>query len=122
AARVLGFASVAEALGEAERAVAAADPPAACADFVEIARILSEIPSLASGAPASLNPGPVVEGGPLQIVGRRWPLSLLLVGGPELERRLVNAVERERVEFQRLETSDEAAQVARVLGPDLVLL
>lgn len=120
-ARVLGFASVAEALGEAERAIAQSKGPRPT-DLAEVSRVLDVVPSLVGGAPPSLRPPAPDRSGPEQLTGRQWPLSLLLFGGVDLEQELTQAVQRTNLEFERSEVVAEAAELARVLGPDLVLV
>src|SRR5690606_20728692 len=92
AARVLGFASVAEALGEAERAVARATQAPRPADLAEVSRVLDLVPSLVGGAQPSLRPPVADELAPGRLSSRQWPLSLLLFGGADLEELLTSAV------------------------------
>lgn len=121
-ARVLGFASVAEALAEAERAIARSKLGPRPTDLAEVSRVLDVVPSLVGGAAPSLRPPPPEGLGPEHLTGRQWPLSLLLFGGTELEHQLTEAVEQSSVEFERSDDVEAAAQIARVLGPDLVLI
>lgn len=121
-ARVLGFASVAEALAEAERAIARSKSGPRPTDLAEVSRVLDVVPSLVGGAQPSLRPPTPDRSGPEQLTGRQWPLSLLLFGGVDLEDELTAAVQRSNLEFERSEIVEEAAEVARVLGPDLVLV
>ncbi len=118
-ARVLGFASVAEALAEAERAVARVKQATRPGDLAEVSRVLDVVPSLVGGASASLRPPKPLPGA---LASRQWPLSLLLFGGSDLELQLTQAVQSEGMEFERSEDVEHAAQMARVLGPDLVIL
>src|SRR5690606_10891717 len=100
AARVLGFASVAEALAEAGRAIGSSTQAARPADLAEVSRVLDVVPSLVGGAAPSLRPpGPTPPPGGLG--GRQWPLSILLFGNEELERSLMSAVQPESVEVER---------------------
>src|SRR5437868_3350027 len=64
AARVLGFASVAEALTEAEKRLRKSE-------FADVARSLDMLPSLLKGVPASARPSPEVRS---ERVATTWPL------------------------------------------------
>lgn len=121
AARVLGFASVAEALQEAERALAERQRPRT-KDLAEVSRVLDVLPSLVWGAPQSLRPGRPPSAAPEQLAGRQWPLSLLLFGGEELAVTLTRAVREDSVEFERAGEVEVASRAAQVQGPDLVLV
>src|SRR5690606_22982009 len=122
AARVLGFASVAEALGEAERAVARATQAPRPADLAEVSRVLDLVPSLVGGAQPSLRPPVADELAPGRLSSRQWPLSLLLFGGADLEELLTSAVASDSIEFERADDLEAAAEIARIQGPDLVIV
>jgi len=111
AARVLGFASVAEALTEAERRLRKSD-------LSEVARVLDLLPSLLLGGPASFKPGPnaATERAPTA-----WPLSVLIVG-PRALLDAVQAIPGTHVECERTEDLQLAREQARIFGPDLLII
>jgi DNA-binding response OmpR family regulator len=118
AARVLGFASVAEALGEAEktlRRVARSGP--AAADLSDIGRALDLLPSLVLGAKVSIRPPALPE--PAGAPAPDFPLSVL-VFGPQPLADLLSASGDMRV----VQTEDlaKARELSRVSGPDTVVI
>ena len=120
AARVLGFASVAEALAEAEktlRRVAKGGPVAA--DLAEIARTLDLLPSLVLGAKVAIRasvPPEAVVTAPLD-----FPLSVL-VFGPQAIADLLQGQGDLRVECERTEEPGKARELSRVFGPDVAVI
>jgi len=99
AARVLGFASVAEALGEAEktlRRVARSGP--ANTDLADLARALDLLPSLVLGAKMSIRAVPE----PTAVPTREFPLSVLVFGPQPLADVLMQQGDL-RVECERTE-------------------
>ncbi len=118
AARVLGFASVAEALGEAEktlRRVARAGP--AQTDLADIARALDLLPSLVLGAKVSIRAVPEPTAAP----ARDFPLSVLVFGPQPLADMLMQQADL-RVECERTEDPAKARELSRVFGPDVALI
>ena len=111
AARVLGFASVAEALTEAEKRLRKSE-------FGEVARSLDLLPSLVLGMPVSLRP-------PTQSVGDRppttWPLSVLIFGAHPLA-EAIQAIPGTHVECERTEDLTRAREQARLFAPDLAII
>jgi len=111
AARVLGFASVAEALTEAEKRLRRSE-------FAEVARALDLLPSLVLGVPLSLRP-------PADIAGERaphpWPLSVLIFGAQSLA-DAIQAIPGTHVECERTEDLARAREQARLFGPDLAII
>lgn len=109
ASRVLGFASVAEALTEAEKRLRKNE-------FGEVARSLDMLPSLVLGVPASLRP-------PAETPDRAttWPLSVLIFGAQSLA-DAINAIPDTHVECERTEDLARARELARLFGPDLAII
>ena len=111
AARVLGFASVAEALSEAERRLRKSE-------FADVARSLDLLPSLLLGVPAAHHP-------PAEVLAERlattWPLSVLIFGAESLA-DAVRAIPGTHVECERTEELRAAREQARLLGPDLAIV
>jgi DNA-binding response OmpR family regulator/HPt (histidine-containing phosphotransfer) domain-containing protein len=119
AARVLGFASVAEALAEAEktlRRVARAGP--AAPDLADIARALDLLPSLVLGAKLPIRPAVAAE--PALPV-RDFPLSVLVFGPQALADTLLQQGDL-RVECERTEEPGKARELSRVFGPDVAVI
>lgn len=118
AARVLGFASVAEALGEAEktlRRVARSGP--APTDLADVARALDLLPSLVLGAKVSIRatqPEPALP-------ARDFPLSVLVFGPQPLADMLMQQGDL-RVECERTEEPGKARELSRVFGPDVAVI
>lgn len=118
AARVLGFASVAEALGKAEktlRRVARTGP--APGDLADIARALDLLPSLVLGAKVSIRAIPESIAAP----ARDFPLSVL-VFGPQPLADVLNQQGDLRVECERTEELGKARELSRVFGPDVAVI
>jgi DNA-binding response OmpR family regulator len=118
AARVLGFASVAEALGEAEktlRRVARAGP--APSDLADVGRALDLLPSLVLGAKMSIRAVPQETAAPLP----EFPLSVLVFGPQPLADMLMQHGDL-RVECERTEDPGKARELSRVFGPDVALI
>ena len=111
AARVLGFASVAEALTETEKRLRKSE-------FAEVARSLDLLPSLLLGTPGAPRPAPAVSA---QRAAVTWPLSVLIFGSLALEEALV-AIPGTHVECERTEDLGHARERARVFGPDLAII
>jgi CheY-like chemotaxis protein/HPt (histidine-containing phosphotransfer) domain-containing protein len=118
AARVLGFASVAEVLAEAERTLrksSKAGPQGVA--LKEVARAFDMLPSLVTGAAVLPRSGPEAEA----LAGRSAPVSILVFGPPSL----ADAFRAEVGERFELEHSDDAARatdLARSAGPDAVII
>lgn len=118
AARVLGFASVAEALGEAEKTLRrlARNGPVAN-DLAEVGRALDLLPSLVMGAKVSIRAALASE--PASAIAPDHPLSVLLFGAQPIA-DLLPAEAAFRVE--RTEDPDKARELSRVFGPDVVIV
>jgi len=110
-ARVLGFASVAEALTEAEKRLRKSE-------FSDVARALDLLPSLLLGMPVSLRPGPMV---PADRAPTTWPLSVLIFG-PKALMEAIQAIPGTHVECERTEDLARAREQARIFGPDLAII
>jgi DNA-binding response OmpR family regulator len=120
AARVLGFASVAEALGEAEktlRRVARSGP--APTDVADVARALDLLPSLVLGAKVSIRA--VVPQEPAAAPLPDFPLSVLVFGPQTLADVLMQQGDL-RVECERTEDPGKARELSRVFGPDVAVI
>jgi len=120
AARVLGFASVAEALGEAEktlRRVARGGP--APTDLADVARALDLLPSLVLGAKVSIRA--VVPQAPTPVPTPDFPLSVLVFGPQTLADVLMQQSDL-RVECERTEDPGKARELSRVFGPDVAVI
>ncbi len=111
AARVLGFASVAEALTEAEKRLRRSE-------FADVARALDLLPSLVLGVPMSLRP-------PTEVSAERapstWPLSVLIFGAQSLA-DAIQAIPGTHVECERTEDLARARELSRLFGPDLAII
>jgi DNA-binding response OmpR family regulator len=118
AARVLGFASVAEALGEAEKSVRNATASGRPAPFDEVARALDLLPSLVLGAPLSMRAPESRERAPIHV----WPISVLVYGPAALSDALGDEDDERRIERERTEDPARARELARVVGPDVVVV
>jgi len=110
-ARVLGFASVAEALTEAEKRLRKSE-------FSDVSRALDLLPSLLLGMPVSLRPGPDV---PADRAPATWPLSVLIFG-PKALMDAIQAIPGTHVECERTEDLARAREQARIFGPDLAII
>ncbi len=120
AARVLGFASVAEALGEAEktlRRVARSGP--APTDLADVARALDLLPSLVLGAKVSIRA--VVAPESAVAPNPDFPLSVLVFGPQALADMLMQRSDL-RVECECTEDPAKARELSRVFGPDIALV
>lgn len=120
AARVLGFASVAEALGEAEktlRRVARSGP--APTDLADVGRALDLLPSLVLGAKVSIRA--VVPPESLAAPTPDFPLSVLVFGPQPLADMLLEQA-NVRVECERTEDPAKARELSRVFGPDVAII
>jgi CheY-like chemotaxis protein len=111
AARVLGFASVAEALSEAEKRLRSSD-------FSEVARSLDLLPSLLLGVPVSLRAAPDARA---DRVSTTWPLSVLIFGAQALADAM-QAIPDTHVECERTEDLARAREQAQLFGPDLAIV
>ncbi len=111
AARVLGFASVAEALTEVEKRLRGGE-------FGEVARSLDMLPSLVLGMPVSLRPHAPATGARAPST---WPLSVLIFGAQPLA-DAIQAIPGTHVECERTEDLTRAREQARLFGPDLAII
>lgn len=111
ASRVLGFASVAEALTEVERRLRKSE-------FAEVARSLDVLPSLVLGMPVSLRPQPEASA---DRASSPWPLSVLVFGAQGLA-EAIQAIPGTHVECERTEDLTRAREQARLFGPDLAVI
>jgi len=111
AARVLGFASVAEALTEAEKRLRKSE-------FSAVARVLELLPSLLLGMPLSLRPPPPANA---DRVPTTWPLSVLIFGAQSLA-EAIEAIPGTHVECERTEDLMRARERARTFAPDLAVI
>jgi len=111
AARVLGFASVAEALTEVERRLRRSE-------FGEVACSLDMLPSLVLGMPMSLRLHGAAVGGRAPST---WPLSVLIFGAQALA-DAIQAIPGTHVECERTEDLARAREQARLFGPDLAII
>ena len=117
AARVLGFASVAEALAEAERSVRQAAAAGKPAPFEEVSRAFDVLPSLVLGAPVS-------QRGPESIAraaAPSWPTSVLVLGSTALAGALSEA-DGPSIECERFDDAPRLAELAHIVGPDVVVV
>ena len=117
AARVLGFASVAEALGEAEKSVKKATAAGRPAPLDDVARALDLLPSLVLGAPGSMRGADSRERAPFHV----WPISVLVYGAPVLAEALADDDDA-RIERELTDDPARARELARVVGPDVVII
>jgi DNA-binding response OmpR family regulator len=123
AAKVLGFDGVAEALSEAERALArsAAGGPVSSTDLAEVSRALDLLPSIAWGAKVSPRATEEPEGD-LGLVALGWPLSILVYGPAVLRASLMTQEDDQQVECEVAEDSDAFRELAQRIGPDLAVI
>jgi DNA-binding response OmpR family regulator/HPt (histidine-containing phosphotransfer) domain-containing protein len=118
AARVLGFASVAEALGEAEktlRRVARSGP--APTDLADIGRALDLLPSLVLGAKVSIRAALPAE--PEAAPTPEFPLSVLVCGPEPLAKTLAQLAD---LRIEHTEDPGKARELSRVFGPDAAVI
>lgn len=113
AARVLGFASVAEALAEAERGVRKASAGGRSPALEAVARAIGLLPSLVQGAA----PGAGAERAP-----QVFPVSVLVFGPQALADAIVGERAEAGVECERTEDPERARELSRILGPDVAIL
>jgi DNA-binding response OmpR family regulator len=118
AARVLGFASVAEALAEAERHVRKARAERQATPFAEVARALDLVPSLALGAPVTTVALEPHEGNATAVL----PISVLVLGSESLAEALSAGAGRLPIELERSEDAERALELGRVIGPDVAVI
>lgn len=111
AARVLGFASVAEALTEAEKKLRRSD-------FADVARALDLLPSLVLGVAVSLRPSVETRA---DRTPSTWPLSVLIFGAQSLA-DAIKAIPGTHVECERTEDLARAREQARLFAPDLAII
>lgn len=117
AARVLGFASVAEALAEAERSVRQAAAAGKPAPFEEVSRAFDVLPSLVLGAPVS-------QRGPESLAraaAPSWPTSVLVLGSPALAGALKEA-DGPSFECERFDDAPRLAELVHIVGPDVIVV
>jgi DNA-binding response OmpR family regulator len=117
AARVLGFASVAEALAEAERNVRKARAERQAAPFADVARALDLLPSLVLGAPVSFRAPEREASAPVV-----FPISVLVLGSEAFAEALTAGLGTAPIESERTEDADRALELARMIGPDVAVL
>jgi DNA-binding response OmpR family regulator/HPt (histidine-containing phosphotransfer) domain-containing protein len=117
AARVLGFASVAEALAEAERHVRKARTDKQTAPFAEVARALDLLPSLVLGAPVSARAPEREKGAPVV-----FPISVLVLGSAALAEALSAGAGTAPIESERTDDAERALELAHMIGPDVAVV
>jgi DNA-binding response OmpR family regulator/HPt (histidine-containing phosphotransfer) domain-containing protein len=117
AARVLGFASVAEALAEAERAVRKGPAGGGGSPFQEVSRALDLLPSLVLGAPAAARSTEARARG----LPEGWPLSALVFGPRTLADALTSSEQGARIECESAADVTGALELARIMGPDVIV-
>ena len=118
AARVLGFASVAEALAEAERSVRQAAALGKPAPFDQVSRAFDVLPSLVLGAPVSAR-GPESRA---RAATPAWPTSVLLLGSQALADVIAEPDGGPLVECERLADAARLVELAHIIGPDVVVV
>lgn len=118
AARVLGFASVAEALAEAERNVRKARAEKQAAPFAEVARALDLLPSLVLGAPVSAR-APELREKSAPVV---FPISVLVLGSEALADALATGAGTAPIESERTDDAERALELGRMIGPDVAVI
>jgi len=121
AARVLGFEGVADALADAERAMArsASGGPVASTDLAEVSRALDLLPSIAWGAKPPRSGVELSEDEDPSATG--WPLCILVFGPPALETSLSGADE-EMVEVELAADAEAFRELAERVGPDVAVV
>ena len=116
-ARVLGFASVAEAMAEAERALERAGSPSQrIAALAEVARAIDVAPSLLLGSPMTSR---VSEPALSAVAEPIQPANVLVFGTAALAAALGS---EGPLEVERTEDREQALEFARVSGPNLVIV
>ncbi len=118
AARVLGFASVAEALAEAERSLRQAATAGKPAPFEEISRAFDVLPSLVLGAAVSVRGADARPRGATPA----WPTSVLLLGSQALADAITDPEGTPPVECERLTDASRLVELAHIVGPDVVVV
>jgi DNA-binding response OmpR family regulator/HPt (histidine-containing phosphotransfer) domain-containing protein len=118
AARVLGFASVAEALAEAERSLRQAATAGKPAPFEEISRAFDVLPSLVLGAAVSVRGADARPRGATPA----WPTSVLLLGSQALADAITDPEGTPPVECERLADASRLVELAHIVGPDVVVV
>jgi len=118
AARVLGFASVAEALAEAERGVRQAATAGKPPPFEEISRAFDVLPSLVLGAAVSVRGADARPRGATPA----WPTSVLLLGSQALADAVADPEGTPPVECERLADASRLVELAHIVGPDVVVV
>jgi DNA-binding response OmpR family regulator len=108
--RVLGFASVAEALGEAEKLLRSALMTGKPLPLSDVARTLDLLPSLASDQASERDS-----------LVRAWPISVLVFGPQSIADAIATGPDV-NVECERTEDPERARELARILGPDVAVL
>ncbi|HET9959893.1 MAG TPA: response regulator [Polyangiaceae bacterium] len=119
-ARVLEFASVADALTEAENALRRMRPGQPAPAVAEVSRALDVLPSLVLGAPAE-RPTSIPDALRPPSGARTFPISVLVLGPPGLAHMLARA---DSAQFEAEQTDDlvRARELLRVTGPDAALV
>jgi CheY-like chemotaxis protein len=121
ASRVLGFASIVEALTRAEALIQRGGRSEVLrAELDEVGRAIELIPSLASGATLSIRPARAEEPDPAPDA-EPGPCSLLVFGPTELVAAL-RFDGSEDLEIERTDQPPAALELARALGPDVVII
>ncbi|HWA77554.1 MAG TPA: response regulator [Polyangiaceae bacterium] len=115
AARVLGFASVAEVLAEAERTLRKG---AQGLVLKEVARAFDLLPSLVSGMAVAPRAGDSDSAG---LAGRAPPVSILVFGGLSLADAF-RAEVGERFELEHSDDATRTSELARSVAPDAVII
>ncbi|HEV8246468.1 MAG TPA: response regulator, partial [Polyangiaceae bacterium] len=112
ASRVLGFASVAEALSEAEKGIRGALTGGKLLPLADVSRTLDLLPALVAGSPSETR----APAGP-----RSFPISVL-VFGPESIAEGIAEGQGVNVECERTEDPARARELARIIGPDVAVI
>jgi DNA-binding response OmpR family regulator len=116
AARVLGFASVAEALAEAERGLRQASAAGRPAPFDDVSRAFDVLPSLVLGAAVS------VRGPEARDAAPAWPTSVLLLGSQVLADAIAEPERMPPVECERLGDASRLVELVHIVGPDVIVV
>ncbi len=124
AASVLGFESVAEALSGAEQALQRSMRGGAtgAAELAEVSRVFDLLPSLAWGAPVTVRPPAPSTETPSGEAPRAWPLCVLVFGPAAMASSIVFDNDREVLDAEATDNPSKARQLARVLGPDVIVV
>lgn len=116
AAKVLGFASVAEALGEAEKSLRRVVRGQGPVDLTDVGRALDLLPSLVLGAKVPVRSIPPAAPVP---AAREFPLSVLIFGPESLADLLVGQSD---VRVERSDDPTRTRELSRLFGPDVLLV